>query len=298
MHWHELSINAYAAFERACGAELRLVNGQWWRRVAPFFFRPLNPLEKIPPQPSCYPSQSRWGGIQHAVPDPRAGNCYMNFFIYENLQDYDLSQLDERRRRETCLSLNHFRAELIPDWTTFRREAYPVYWEFYNRTGYNYRKQRLNPKGFTQWARALFAFPEIQVLGVYHQSQLVAVNISYRLGDVIFDDTLFSNNFSLKLHVTNFILHTLRAAAAQSDARWLNRGGTTTRRSLDQSKVLRGCRMVAMPARLKANPLALIGLRLFRAPQYRRLLGVGPSMLPGRIEARLWRNCPTHLETH
>ena len=103
----------------------------------------------------------------------------------------------------------------------------------------------------------LFEHPGMVVLGIYHQGNLVAVDVSYRLGEVIFDDVFFSNTASQKLHVTNFVVHTLQEAASTTDAKWLCRGGITGKPSLDKSKQLRGAQLMAFPARHVSNPFRI-----------------------------------------
>jgi hypothetical protein len=211
----------------------------------------------------------------------------MNFFVYDDLQNYAVSTLEERRRRETRRSLERFSARRMLDPGEFARTAYPVYLEFYQRTGYPYRKrQRLDQTGFARWSDALFAQPAVLVLGVFRRGRLEAVDISFRLGAIIFDDTFFSNNASLRHHVTNFTVHTLRKYAALTDALWLCRGGPSNKPGLDAAKLRRGCRLICLPARYHANPLALGLLQVCCKSQYRRLLGLdlpqersGPRMM-------------------
>jgi len=272
--WEAISVDEYAAFQKANGAKLIRLGSTWWARVAPFFFRPLNPFLQLAPTSCKYPWGSLLGGVQHAVADPIHANSRMRFFIYEDLQSYDLGVLSEKRRRETRRSLEYFTARRITNPVDFLNQAHPVYQEFYERTGYGYRKQRVQRRGFQRWAEALFSHPGFMIIGAYHRGRLAAIDVSFRIGGIIFDDLLFSNNASQRKHVTNFMVHTLRSSAAETDATWIYRGAPSTSPSLDDSKLQRGCRLLSLPANYRANPLALALIRTFKNTQYRRLLGV------------------------
>jgi len=218
MKWPQMTMDEYAAFYKDNGARLCQSGNTWWISVGPLFFRPLFPFLKIATDRRVYPLSSFWGGVQHLVPDPAQANCAMSFFVYEDLQKYDMSILKHQCRSNVRSGLKRFTARRITDLSEFVRQAHPIYLEFYQRTRYSFKKDRIYRHVFEKWAQTLFKNPKIAIIGAYHDNNLAAVDISYRIENVIVDATFFSGTAYLKLHVREFMMHTLRQAAAMTDA--------------------------------------------------------------------------------
>lgn len=270
MAWDRMSLEEFAAYRRNSGDHLVNVKGTWWVEARPFFFRPLFPFSTVAPEPDNYPSASLLGGVVHLVPAGKPGNSWINLFLYEDLQDYALERLG-KVAWAARKGLKHFRADRICDLERFVEEAYPVYRSFYQRTRYFYKRERTFKASFHAWARSNFSTPKVVVTGAYQQERLCAVDISYQVEDVIIDDVFFSDSASQQLQVTDFMLHTLREAARQSDARLLFRGYPSGKESLDHCKIIRECKLVPFPAQLRINPLALWVGRAVMNESYRKL---------------------------
>lgn len=157
MRYERMTIDEYARYQQAIGTKVRRVDGTWWAEVRPFFFRPLFPFAAIDPQRQQYPVKSLLGGCLHAVPGTVAANAGFNLFIYDQLQQYSLSQLNEKHRYITRKGIKNLNARQILDKETFIRQAYPNYIAFYGRTEYSYQDERLNKSCFARWADALFS---------------------------------------------------------------------------------------------------------------------------------------------
>jgi hypothetical protein len=274
MHWERMTIDEYALFQRANGMKVVKINDVWWAEVRPFFFRPLLPFTAIYPKPKQYPLKSLIGGYQHVIPSGVAANSHINFFFFDELQDYSLNKLSDKRRNEIRKGLNNFSVKKIDKVTEFINDAYDIYVSFYYRTKYSYQKKRLNRIFFSSWAATLFEHPKILIIGAYHDNKLSAVNISYLVEEVIFYATFFSSTQSLKLQVTDFIIHIIREAAASSKAKYIFMGMPSGKRSLDKSKTMRGCKLFKMPAYYKINPIALFVARVFMKNSYNKLIGI------------------------
>jgi uncharacterized protein YcgL (UPF0745 family) len=274
MTWEPMTIDEYAAFQRSSGAKVVKIRDTWWTEARPFFFRPLFPFAEINPQFNKYPIQSLLGGILHLVPSGVFSNSYMNLLLYDELKYYSTDKLSAKQRWILKKGLDNFCAMRITDLNQFVEEACTIYKSFYDRTSYFYKKERTNKEHFAAWAKPFFEYPKIVVMGAYHQDKLSAIDISYRVEDIIIDDIFFSDSQSQPLKVTDFLVHTLRETAKSTDARLLFRGFPTGKQTLDESKVTRGCKILKMPAYCKINPLALYVGKAFMNESYKKLIAI------------------------
>jgi hypothetical protein len=274
MTWEPMTIDEYADFQRAGGANVIKIRDTWWTEARPFFFRPLFPFTEITPKLQSYPLQSMVGGVMHLVPAGVANNSYMHLFLYDELEKYSINSLGAKQRWIIKKGMDNFSARRMLDPQQFIEEAYAIYESFYKRTRYFYKSDRTNRENFATWARPLFENPKVVVLGAYHRDKLCAIDISYQVDDVIIDDVFFSDTESQSLRVTDFLLHTLRESAKSTSARLIFRGFPSGKRTLDESKVSRGCKVLKLPAYFKINPLALLLGRTFMDGSYKKLMAI------------------------
>jgi hypothetical protein len=277
MVWEAMTLDEYAALQRATGAKVLKVQGTWWIEPRPFFFRPLFPFARITPQARNYPARSLLGGVLHLVPPETAANSRMQLFLYDDPGGYCLEQMAAKQRWVIKKASESFCARRITDLDHFVDQASGIYRSFYDRTGYFYKRERLNRERFAAWARSFFDQPKTVIMGAYHKERLSAVDISYRVEDVIIDDIFFSDTQSQSLRVTDFLVHTLRESARGTDVRFIFRGFPTGKQTLDDSKVNRGCRIVTFPAYCKINRMALYLGKAFMSESYRKLRAITSS---------------------
>ncbi|HBA88254.1 MAG TPA: hypothetical protein DCZ75_09780 [Geobacter sp.] len=286
MNWDPMTADEYALSQQSEGLKVKKVDGVWWVEARPFFFRPLFPFAEIPPTVKKYPFKAIIGGVLHVVPSGAPSNSSMNFFIYDQLSSYSLESLTKTRRKRTRKAINDFIAKDITDLGQFAETAYEVYMSFWMRTKYPYNKERVNKDLFAEWAKALYSHPKILKTGAYYDGKLAAVEISYRVDDVIVSDTSFATDLGLELEVTDFVLHVLREAAARTNAKYLFLGLPSGVESLDESKLQRGCKVLKMPACYRINPVALLAAKVFMRPSYDKLMKiVDPVLEEKRAEA-------------
>jgi hypothetical protein len=274
MTWEPMTIDEYAAFQRATGAKVVKVGGTWWTEARPFFFRPLFPFAEVAPEYKKYPLQSVIGGVLHLVPAEAENNSRMSLFVYDDLKRYSLEQFGAKQRWVIRKSMEHFEARRVTDFDRFVEEASEIYASFYDRTRYFYRKERTRKELFAAWARPYFDNPKVVVTGAYRGDRLSAIDISYRVEEVIIDDVFFSDSESQPLRVTDFLVHVLREGASRTDARLLFRGFPTGKESLDGSKLRRGCKVLMLPAYCRINPVALFVGKRFLNESYRKLVAM------------------------
>lgn len=164
----------------------------------------------------------------------------------------------------------------------FINGAYEVYLSFYARTRYQYKKERFDRACFIDWSEKLFGDNRVLVVGAYRMGKLAAIDVSCQVEELIIDEIFFSDRESLDLKVTDFLLHTIRETAASSDAAYIFRGLPSGHRTLDESKLIRGCKVMRKPAMLWINPLALYTAKLFMKKCYKKLVGI-TSILPENV---------------
>lgn len=274
MRWEPMTIDELATYQRACGAHVVKIDQTWWTEARPFFYRPLFPFAEIHPEFKKYPLQCLVGGVLHLVPAGSTGNTSMKLFVYDELKYYSLDSCNSKQKWIIKKGMDHFSARTITDRQIFIDSAFPIYQSFFARTSYFYKKDRLKKSVFAAWAKTLFDYPKIMITGAYHQETLSAIDISYQVEDVIIDDVFFSDTQSQALRVTDFLLHTIRSAAAASDAKCLFRGFPSGKQTLDESKLRRGCKIVKIPAYCRINPLALFVGKAFMNESYKKLVAM------------------------
>jgi hypothetical protein len=271
--WESMSVDEYAALEQRQGAKLCQVNGIWWRRVRPFFYRPMLTYQAYEAATLTHPC--RWpGGCQYAVKDAHKANSTLSFLILENLQDYRLDQLGHNRRRLIKNATKGFQVRQITDVAGLQAQGYPAYLSFYERTGYGYKKDRTRKSGFDQWAATVLGNPKAIVLGGYGEDSLKAVSVSYWVGKTLLYATFFSDSAALRKNLGDLMFHELRRRVAQQAGikQVLVRsyqGGSHH----DQYYLIRGCKLVSMPAILHVNAGVMLALRIFAPLHYARLRG-------------------------
>lgn len=274
MSWEPMTIDEYAAFQRSSGANVIKIQDTWWTEARPFFFRPLFPFATITPLLKNYPLQAVVGGVLHPVPEGCSSNSSMHLFLYDELDHYSIDKMAAKQRWIIKKGFDNFSARRITGEDLFVEEACRIYESFYNRTQYFYKRERTDKDAFAAWAKTLFQYPKIVIMGAYHQDRLCAVDISYQVDDVIIDDVFFSDTESQRMRVTDFLVHTLREAAKGSSARLIFRGFPTGKQTLDDSKLMRGCKVLKLPAYCKINPLALYLGKAFMNESYQKLVAI------------------------
>lgn len=273
-----MTIDEYANLERKNGTKLIKTDGIWWREIIPFFFRPLFPFVKILAGSAKPPSTSILVGYQHLVPNSEMANSYMNFLVFDDICNYSIQNLSHDYRKNIRKGLKRFEVRQVNDFEEFVAQGHRVYTSFYERTRYSWKKDRNNLKTFEQWSRSLFDFAKVLILGAYCRTGLSAIGICYLVEDIIMYATFFSNDESLKLRVSEVMLHTIREMASKSQsAKYIYMGLRQAKESLNAFKMSRGCKIVSEPAFFRMNPLLLSLGKRFRKEDYKKLIGKGAA---------------------
>lgn len=270
--WQTMSPRHFAAFEGLLGQQTAEIDGFIWSRVRPLFYRPLLPFVELVPGAVKPPPLAFLGGFQHAVPSSADSNSFLDFLIFEDPKAYSLAQLDYNRKRQVKLASKEFQIRPIADPREFRADAYRVYRSFYDRTRYEYGSQRTQQAFFERWTDGLFKIPHVAILGGYRGGKLGGVSLSMLVGDTLFYATFFCDDASLRLFLSDLMLHSIReAASVQPEVKQIFAGMHKGGGGLDDFYLLRGCKVVRKPACSHLNPLAELILKSVLPREYARL---------------------------
>jgi hypothetical protein len=269
-----MTVAEFALFEQILGQRVFPLNGNYWKRVRPLFYRPVLPFQEFSPGGVAAPRLGLLGGVQYAVPAPEQGNSFLNYLMFENARHYTVETLDYNRKRQVKLAAKRFEVQPMLDLHEFKQQAYPVYLSFYERTQYQYGSRRKDRAFFCQWADELFKMPQALVLGGYRNGILGGVSVSLLVEDTLCYAMFFCNTESLRLGLSDLMLHSVRKGVAEGQCAsrifaGLYKGGT----HLDDFYLFRGCRLVRKPAFLRLNPLAACLLKYFLPGDYARFNG-------------------------
>ncbi len=273
--WTPMTPDEYAEYARVVGGRsLRQAGNVWWCRVRPFFFRPLNLFEDLPEDISIPWAGALVGGVQYPVRPADRANTQINLLACDDAAAYSLTALNGSLRSQIRKGLRTFDYRRITDPEMLAVQGHPVYLEFLDRTQYGHHSSRENPSEFSRWARSVFAFPKVRVVGAFYEDRIAAVTLSFLVQDVLHYSMYFGNQFALANRASDGMLHTIReSAAGDPRIRVVFSAVAGMPRGLDRFYMLRGFKIVPRPARFRGNPLALAVLKHLAPDQHRKLRG-------------------------
>jgi hypothetical protein len=269
----QMSMGDFAAFERLLGQRIIRVNNIYWSQVRPCFFRPLMPTEEYRSDALSAPRSAAFGGFQYAVPQEEKANSRLFLLLFDS-EGYSLDSLDYNRKAQVKLAQKQFDIRPITDVSEFKKGAYPAYLSFYERTRYRWGSRRRDQTFFNRWADTLFQIEHLLILGGYRKGELKGISLSLLVENTLIYATFFCDTESLRLCLSDLMLHAVRVAAANSpNAGQIFAGMYKADNRLNDFYVLRGCKIVKKRAALRVNKLAAIALRNWMPKQYARLQG-------------------------
>lgn len=272
--WSVLSPEQFAAFVGLLGPKVVRVDDMYWAEVRRFFYRPLQPLQVLPPDNLRKPLAARLGGVQYAVAPDQPANSHLNCLVFDQTQDYTAARLDKNRRRQVKLAERVFQIRPVTDRGEFKTSGHPVYLSFHDRTGYKVGSERRDPARFSAWVDAVCSIPGVLILGGYEGSRLCGISLTYRVGSTVFYATFFCDDAALRGYLSDLMLHNVRELAATTPGvTHVYAGMFKGIRGLDDFYLHRGARLLRQRARLELNPLAHLLLKRGLPRQYSQLLG-------------------------
>lgn len=293
IEWQRMSFAEYAAFESGQGEKIVGENGHFWRQVRPFFFRPVLLTKRYPANSVAPPAAGPWTAFQYRVDEGEKGNSFLSLLMFDVNPDYSLASPDWGGvRKQVKLAATEFSIWPVTDPQEFKEKAYPVYLDFYRRTGYRYKSARRHARCFSSWTDGLYRFPKAVVLGGYRGGELAVVSISKWVENVFLYSTVFCTSEALKRHATSLMLHTVRKAASQCagvEQVYVGPYKYDGGKGVDGFYLARGCKIVRTPAFLHINPVFKWVLASLLPRQYRKMLGEldDPAGLEKRFPGRI-----------
>lgn len=278
-----MSVDEHAHFQwYVNGLSVIRVGGVWWLWVRPFFYRPLDLFVDYPETQKVPWDGLALGAVQYPVAPGVPASSSIRLIICQEVAKYSFAGLRGGMRSDIRRGWREFEVHPIPSVEALISGGHPVYCDFYRRTGYGFKSSCLEPMRFAEWARAVFARPKVRVLGAYHNGELAAVSISYRVLDTLHYSTYFGNDFAHAGGAAECMLHTIRKDASQEPGlRYLFAGSAGMPRGLDRFYLRRGFEVLERPSQLRGNPLVLGSLRSLAPEWYRRISGsLGPDSPP------------------
>ncbi len=280
MYWEKMTIDEYAELEERNGAKLCKIDGIWWRKVRPFFYRPLFPFTKIDPQSAKPPPDAILVGYQHLVSNPVYSNSHMNFMVFDDIHRYTINALKSDRRKLIKKGKRSLLIKQVSDLEEFIDGGFKVYRSFYGRTLYRWKAERREYNDFARWAQNLFDFPKVLILGAYREGILSAVAASYLVENIIILPTYFADTESLKARVTDIMYHHVREEASQCrEATLVFLGHFIGIEGLDKYKLQRGAKLIAEPAHYYINPIVLLLMKHLKREDYKKLFGLNEEQI-------------------
>ena len=271
--WPAMSPERYAALELSSGVRIIKQGDVYWRRVRPFFYRPLFPFCKYD-SVSINRSFRKFAACQYAVWEGQPSNSFLNLLIYNDVRSYDAEKLRRGPAKNLAFAIEHgLQVRRLFDDRDFCVQGYRAYLSFYNRTKYRFANHRTDRQGFEHWTKTLFRFPELVVLGAFLGPSLVGFGIACAVEGTVIMKTAVHSDLGLELRSPDLLLHLWRLAARNdSNAKMIYDSAMTTP-GIDEFKRRRGAVVTALPAHLRASPLLLKTIRRLDKTRYDRLLG-------------------------
>jgi hypothetical protein len=253
-----ISLDEYAHIHMCQGHNVKLTGSTYWIEVRPFFYRPLVPYLAIA-SPTALPP-CRLGIYQFAVENRSDANSTINFRIYEDCDAYSIAAQKNDVRRAVRIASSAFRVKRMEDEREIGQRGYELYRTFYKETRYRYLSARLQPSFFSKWVESLFICPKTVVLGGFAPDGLKAVAVCHWIGDLLLYSTFFSDKASLRRHIGDLMLHTIRQmAVGHKEIRRILAGMYCGGTGVDNFDLLRGAKIERKAARYVMCP-SLIGV--------------------------------------
>ncbi len=268
-----MSLSEYADQQTRLGAKVICRSGVFWRKIRPFFYRPLLPVESYSKEavqvPVTWPS-----GFQYVTDNRELANSSMNFIMLDELQGYSLGSLTCKRRQRVKLGAQQFQVRPLQNSDELKMQGHKVYLSFYQRTLYPYKQDRRNYRAFCMWIDTLFSSPKTILLGGFGPNGLAAITSLYWVNRTLIFSTLICESEALRKNLGELMFHEIRQLAAKhTGIKQIYVRNYQGGNSLDQYYLNRGCQLVRKPSRLEITSPFKTLLRCFLPRKYDLLRG-------------------------
>ena len=253
---------------------IRIHNGVLWKEVAPFFWRPVFHYLKYDKLDIQVPDSFHLGGFQYPITEERNANSTINYYIFNDVLEYDISRVSRNERKRVLHSMKYLEVKIESDVSTFNEKSYPVYKSFYNRSAYKYKRERVRSSNYTEWVNKLFESGKTIVLGVYDNNAMVGVLTMVYIRNVVVLLTQFTHTDFLHKKPSDLLYHAARMIASKIEGiRFIYAGMASDEKGVNDFKEMRGASLIKSPSYYYINPIASTVLKYFWKQSYRKILG-------------------------
>jgi hypothetical protein len=285
--WRSMLPGRYAAFELATAIKVVKIRDIWWQQVRPFLFRPLLPYKQY--DSKIINGLTGRGILQFGVVEGQKHNSYLNPIVFDDIRKYEMAKLRYSAQKHIKKALkNNLTVSRITDEDEFVRKGYPTYLSFYQRTRYGFDTSRRTPEGFARWGHSLFQFPEAVVLGAFAGDELLSFEISCLVETTLILKTLVNSDKALKLGAPDLLLHAFRTSCRDTPhihSIYDSMLGQVS--GINDYYLIRGARVLAVPAMLSVPAPLLSLLRKANRRIYGRLVGLSEDQLPAHASSEI-----------
>jgi len=256
---------------------LRIIrhDGVLWREVAPFFWRPVFHFLEYDVQDMHVPISFRLGGFQFPITEKSKANSTINYYVFENVKEYDVGLLSRNERKRIFKSMKCLEVKREYDFSGFVEKSYPVYHSFYTRSGYKYRRDRDHYNTYTEWAKKLFESGKTIILGVYSNNIMAGVLTMVYVRGIIILLSMFTHTKYLERKPSDLLYHAARMIASKIEGvQFIYAGMMSEEKGVNDFKEMRGASLIKAPSYVYINPVVNKALKYCGKKYYRKILGL------------------------
>ena len=245
--------------------------GIWWRQLYQGFWWPFDiqqPFE-VGPKP---PLGKRFIGYQHLTEKERA-NCYLRFMCIENLQNWGPDRLEKKQRSVIRKSFEKLNLKKIDRFDEKEAKQAMFSWnDLVERTGW---RKKMQEGEFLKYWNDLLKIPGVTTIGAYKDETLVG----WIIGTLYSNGHCYPNRYAshrdyFSLSSNDALIYCFLLSAKAMGAKIANFGLFIPEKpQLDKFKEHLGFKMVSFPAYISLNPLAKLGMQIFKPEQLDRITG-------------------------
>ncbi len=193
----------FIAQQIKAGYAIHFHDGVWWQRAAPFFYRPVLPLQEILPERARPKLSKLFLGYRHITSEGSHVNKRWSVLLLDDeaLRTFSIKSISSSKRARVRKGLSHNEIRRIESFEQVADKMQTICISAAHRTGHG-KPPDYYTKHYTEWRDFMsreFSIPGREWWGAFHQGVLVAFYYAYQI-----EETMFIS--AAKSH-TDFLAH-------------------------------------------------------------------------------------------
>lgn len=263
-----MDIETFAHLERATGAHVIYHGGIWWRRIKPFYSRPLHLLTAFPFDTGGPPLFYSAVGYDHAVADAREANAFLSLMVLQDISRYELKCLSEAKRNKIRQGLKQVEVRKLDDIRDLIEQGPEINRSNLARWGGD-RRGYLDEWMWRQMIERTHVLGARETWAAYVNGRIVAYLRTYVLDETVYIAQGRSHSEYLRYRPNDALRHTLLMdCKVRPGVKNVISGLESGRPSLTEYKKEFGFEVVKLPIYRRINPVVRYLLRLTRYAEY------------------------------